>query len=68
VDCLGDGLPGTGPYEELNVPFAPARQPASGWKWTGCDQGAIASAATISTMSRHGTASTGSRSGVSQRL
>src|SRR5262245_64076604 len=45
-------MPGAGPYEEWNVPFAPVRQPASGTKCTGCDQGAMASAARISTMPR----------------
>ena len=41
-----------GPYEELNVPFAPLCQPGSGRKRSGCAQGASAAAATNSTMAQ----------------
>ena len=43
-------MPGTGPYDEANVPLDPVRQPGAGRKRRGCAQGAIASAATISTI------------------
>ena len=50
LDFFGEAMPGAGPYDEANVPLDPVRQPAAGRRRRGCAQGAIASAATISTI------------------
>lgn len=52
VDSLGAAMSFTGPYEELNVPFAPRCQPGSGRNCSGCAHGATAIAATSSTTAR----------------
>src|SRR4029079_5507131 len=50
LDFFGEAMPGAGPYDEANARLDPVRQPAAGRRRRGCAQGAIASAATISTI------------------